>query len=469
MKFVNLFTHRAVAMAAMAALAGPAFAAINLDAHTPPLKYASEQNIVASPGTILMPMVNGSDLTGYVSLGAAFAVDAVAYVRFDLSAGAFTMTPVGSVYGGGVTVTAVQGGMGTNYVIFALTPAPSTALPATATVAMEAAGGLTVTSQTTVNLNYRLYASLANASAMSGAMKTASSAFVAFMPALNITLVPAAVSPVADVSASGGPFTDFTTPSAYHNLGRVTVGLNNEIALQSGAWATIPDLLDDTSTLTATGDFSLAASDAPAGYDANARNRVLIKASSTCLAMGPTSGAATLSASSANFTAITAQQLTFGRSLCVQEEGTPAIQASPYSVTFHPVAKTGFTLNDQTASFTPILRNGSQVEVRTYVPVGTPGYTGAVRMINAGTMSAPVTGQWVYQDGTLGAAISLITLPAAGSETLSASQIEAILGAPTPIGGNRPRLRLISPSTSLQAQSFLLNPGGVVTTVHAAD
>ena len=102
--------------------------------------------------------------------------------------------------------------------------------------------------------------------------------------------------------------------------------------------------------------------------------------------------------------------------------------------------------------------NGAIVDVRSYIPAVTVGYTSFVRVINTGAVTAAVTGQWVYENGTTSTAAQLLaSLPAGGSKTLTSTEIEAALGAPTAsIGGNRPRLRLSAPTNTMQAQSFFL-------------
>jgi hypothetical protein len=105
-----------------------------------------------------------------------------------------------------------------------------------------------------------------------------------------------------------------------------------------------------------------------------------------------------------------------------------------------------------------LANNGQTVDVRSYIPAVTSGYTSFVRVINTGAVSAAVTGQWLYQDGTTSTGAALTTLAAGGSVTLTSAQVETALGVPTAsIGGNRPRLRLTGPTNGLQAQSFILS------------
>ena len=101
--------------------------------------------------------------------------------------------------------------------------------------------------------------------------------------------------------------------------------------------------------------------------------------------------------------------------------------------------------------------NGARYDIRSYIPASTVGYTSFVRVINTGTVTAAVSGQWLYENGTVSSTAVLIASQVAGaSSTLSSTQIETALGAPTAIGSNRPRLRLTAQTNGLQVQSFFL-------------
>ncbi len=130
---------------------------------------------------------------------------------------------------------------------------------------------------------------------------------------------------------------------------------------------------------------------------------------------------------------------------------------------------TGDTLGNNTGY--ALTTNGQTVDVRSYIPAGTPGYTSYVRVINSGTVTAVVSAQWLYEDGTTGTAVALgSALAAGGAHTYTSTDIETAIGAPTStIGQNRPRLRLTAPTSGLQAQSFFLNPGSSFATMHGAD
>ncbi len=112
--------------------------------------------------------------------------------------------------------------------------------------------------------------------------------------------------------------------------------------------------------------------------------------------------------------------------------------------------------------------SGSTVTLRTYVPaaVASAGYTSYVRLINTGSAATDVTVAKVDGNtGAVGAARPLIGQLAAGAaQTLTATQVESALGQAVP-AQERPRLQLVAASSTLEVQSFLLQPGGFFSQV----
>jgi hypothetical protein len=115
--------------------------------------------------------------------------------------------------------------------------------------------------------------------------------------------------------------------------------------------------------------------------------------------------------------------------------------------------------------------NGQTVDVKSYIPAGTTGYSSFVRVINSGAVDAAVNGQWLNQDGTTSTGATLGTIKAGGSITWTSTEIEAALGAPSATANSqvRPRLRLTAPTSGLQAQSFFLNPDNSFSIMHGSD
>jgi len=207
-----------------------------------------------------------------------------------------------------------------------------------------------------------------------------------------------------------------------------------------------------------TGDFSLAEA-------AAASKGVFLATDLACTAQiaEPAAGAVTYNTgkTTATISGGTRPTVNVPMYVCmtVKPTNTTAITPTAYSATAS-LAKTAATELATVVASTPLLAtalNGSTVDVRSYIPAATVGYTSFVRVINTGSVTAPVTGVWLYENGTVGTSGTLIaSLTAGGSTTLSSAQVEAALGAPTVIGGNRPRLRVAAATNALQAQSFFL-------------
>lgn len=115
---------------------------------------------------------------------------------------------------------------------------------------------------------------------------------------------------------------------------------------------------------------------------------------------------------------------------------------------------------------------GQTVDVRTYVPAAgaTGGYVSFLRVINIGSVAISVTASVVDPvTGVAGTAKQLIAnLPVDGALTMTAAQVEAVIGAIP--AAQRPRIRLTASSDGLiRIQSFLLQPGGVFNEVSTAN
>ena len=111
--------------------------------------------------------------------------------------------------------------------------------------------------------------------------------------------------------------------------------------------------------------------------------------------------------------------------------------------------------------------SGSSVQVSTYVPAAasSSGYVSYLRVINTGSSATAVTVARIDPaTGLTGTAGTLNpSLPAGAAITYSASQIEAALGT-TIAATERPRI-VVSGSTNLEVQSFLIQPGGAFTNI----
>lgn len=114
--------------------------------------------------------------------------------------------------------------------------------------------------------------------------------------------------------------------------------------------------------------------------------------------------------------------------------------------------------------------NLEQTDMRTYVPAAAAsgGYFSYLRVINKGDVPTPITVTVVDgPTGVTGATGTLTaSLPAQAAITYSAQQVEAALGV-TLLASDRPRIRVFA-NTPIEAQSFLQQPGGILSEVSNA-
>ena len=117
-----------------------------------------------------------------------------------------------------------------------------------------------------------------------------------------------------------------------------------------------------------------------------------------------------------------------------------------------------------------LVYNGSQVDVRNYVPAANASWVDVVRLINTGTVTATVSGQFINE--TTGALIGTsqaiaTSLPPGGTATLTSSQIEAVLGAQA--ASSRPRLRISAPTNGMDVQNYISTPQGGFSIMHGKE
>jgi hypothetical protein len=111
-------------------------------------------------------------------------------------------------------------------------------------------------------------------------------------------------------------------------------------------------------------------------------------------------------------------------------------------------------------------QSGTSVDVRTYIPAANAsgGYASFIRVINTGTTVTPVNVAVI--DGAAGAVGTsgqlTASLPAGAAVTFTAQQVETALGQAI-AAGDRPRIRVTALASTIEVQSFMSNPGGVIT------
>lgn len=189
---------------------------------------------------------------------------------------------------------------------------------------------------------------------------------------------------------------------------------------------------------------------------------------STCTALGTTTAAFTATTSTTAAT-ITVAAATIANTapifICMTPPSTNNT-ASPITptitATLGPVNTADIARSVTGTGFALVL-NGSQTDVRNYLPAALTGYTAFLRIINTGSVAAPISAAVINETtGAVGTAGTLISsLPAGAATTLSSTQIEAVIGAQA--ASARPRIRISGATNGLDVQSYALTPNGWAT------
>jgi len=308
-----------------------------------------------------------------------------------------------------------------------------------------------------------------SANALNGAI-TASSAFAAVGEVVESKRINVAATPTS--TTFDAPVAPLVTNTAVGvvNLGKVVY--TNAGGIQddgTGADYTIAKAVATGVGIVATGNF--------AGVGTG--GTVTATTDPACTVTTGAGSLATLDAgkTTATFTGVTTQASAAPIYICYTDgvgattAANPVIPTSAFNAT-STLDLTAATDLDKTVAASPLYTlqlNGSTVDVRSYVPVGNIGYTSWVRVINTGSVAAPISGMFVNADGTAGASGTLVSsLPAGGSVSLNANQVEAQIGAPSGGAVSRPRLRVSAPTNGMQVQSFISNPDNSITDMTGA-
>ncbi|MDP2827051.1 MAG: M12 family metallo-peptidase [Sulfuricellaceae bacterium] len=146
---------------------------------------------------------------------------------------------------------------------------------------------------------------------------------------------------------------------------------------------------------------------------------------------------------------------------------------TPSTTTIYSVIGSNSTGSSNVATAAVIVGTAvaSTTDARTYVPAASAstGYVSYLRVINTGSAVTPVSVARI--DGVTGSvgssAILTPSLAVKGARTFSAQEVEMALGT-TLAAGDRPRIRVTGAISTVELQSFLLQPGGVFNEVSAA-
>ncbi len=414
-------------------------------------------------GAKFVAAAGAATLTNMASLlvansGAAAVTVNSATVSVDQTYATYNVTiatasaPVGTTFTfKGVTVAAVDGGV--NNVAFLQTAA--TVLPATLSVGSSptvfadidtAAAGNIVTTVSGVT-----YTGLASSAA----------AFVAapFTASLETEKI--------NVATGNGTALDIASPNAgagIVNFGGFTfTDVAGALAADaSTAFTVATNYNTGTSTAVATGNFGAALGTGGSVY---------LSTTKTCAASVSTAvvtGAGTI----ATFSAIPYYGSTVPVFVCMALNTTNTILIPETTPTL-VVTRTGTTAataNVVTPSTTlyALKNNGGSTLIRSYIPAAAAGYTSFLRVINTGSVSAPVSVAVIDDTtGVAGTAAVVATVAAGGAVTLSSTQVEAAVGVIA--AAKRPTLRVTAPS-GVTTQSFILtNANGNFSNVSASE
>jgi hypothetical protein len=427
------FTHKAVAVAVGALMGGSAMAAaVTLDSGTTPIKYASETTISTS---VTLRDGAAADQRASTAFGASLGQNVAAYARVDISGGTFNSAPDANMFavndsnGTAASVNVAQSG--SDYVIFSVTPGTGFNLVSSnnATIDTDASGvkGITVTNKNGVTIRYRLFETLtaaANPTANNTLKDTGAKNYITFASALSQTVTP--LTATADVGALPS-YTAFTGGGT-KSIAKVTVAVDNTVALISGAAASAGGLLTANSDVVFSGDFTFL-KNANGTYTGAALSRVFLGNAVGC--GGATVAAATtLTATTATFTDIAAATLVNDHWLCLTPEGSTEIPAGSYTAAIDYVEQTGIAVADVSGVGSgSITRNG----VRMVAPIVNvpPGWISRLVLTNTGSSARDYTIAYVAENGTTvtpsGAAVSG-SLAANKTSVIDLSQTLAIAG-----------------------------------------
>jgi len=231
------------------------------------------------------------------------------------------------------------------------------------------------------------------------------------------------------------------------------------LADQSAAWTIANQYTVGSLGAVITGNFAAAAS--------------VYTATSTVCATSLDSSTLNTAKTTATVTAGTPQATSVSQFICMQVDGKTSIPGTQPSIvaTLTPTSTVpGSAITFAAVTLYNLQPNGGSATVRAYIPAAATGYSDTVRIINIGQVAATVSVARI--DPVTGVIGTSAVLPggavaAGGAMNYSASQIETALGGAF-ASGDRPRL-LFQANTSIEAQNYIINPNGTLTTLHSKD
>ncbi len=147
-----------------------------------------------------------------------------------------------------------------------------------------------------------------------------------------------------------------------------------------------------------------------------------------------------------------------GKTLAIN---TGAFSGSSTTSAATAVTVTGMQGETASGGLYNLTSNGVQIDVRVMTTAATTGWNTVLRLINTGSIAAPVTATYLNTDGTVGASGQIVANLVPGATAMvSAAQVETALGVSLAASGNPPRLRISAPSNSMRVQAWVQTPNG---------
>lgn len=440
-----------LAVAVLGALyAAGASAQVNISAPltgagaSPAVQYAVE--ITKPAAGVALANVAANDIR--FALGYNFSSGEVRYARVECSDNiSFSGTGTPTSNQAGVAIGAVNTNAVGNAIFFSITDAGAVA---TADDLVTVPTGWTLRSNADVTCTYSLYdqPSQSQAGGPTGRIFTISRLFLQSVPSYTFTTTPSDTT--ADVEAANGAYTAFVAND--RSLGNFTLALAAAPPLTAaGAAITLADLFAAATSVRLNGDLN-AFSNVTHAADAlcGAPNQFDVIDAGNSVAR-ETTGAAALN-----------------RFVCLTERGNVAIPESNYTVTFLPVANTGYTLaNSAALPVGSIIRNGTSLQAPL---VQTPnGYISRIAITNTGSVSRtaswnfrPASGATASEANTnyTGPTTGTLTIPANGS--IVVNLVDVLGTAATNFNGTPPRgfftVNAAAPNNQIQGLYQIVNP-----------
>lgn len=453
---INKLVIKTSVAAVAAVFAGSAFAAVDYNANTGAVKFASE--LTYNNATPLVGAAGDTDLTGLLGFGVS--AGATRYIRISYGNAVLDGT-AGALDVAGDAGVIVQGGAaGDNYVIYQFTAIADRDQNAAVTIAGPIAGFRVTSTGAPVTVSYKLHETAVDAVNGTNPLSSAPANLATFAPGLVYTVTTGSrTATVADAfKLFGGAVAPETTSRV--ELGQVNYSADATAMKHDGAAVTLAQLVAATTNIVVTGDFGAA--------DTVVDGGISLDPDGVCNNDGDeVAGVLNPGKTSATITVDTTEYAT--GAICYMVTGAAAIPAQTVNQTLDLTAAAGSSVSDTAAAkLGDILHDGAQTIALNVTSPDNADQT-YVRISNvSGTAHGKVTGTLYAQDGSMiGAEDTLLVadLLARQTEVLSAAQLATKFGVTTWTG--RAKLVIVAeiPASALRVQNMIRTANGTLVNV----